>query len=829
MNKDVSPIGYRVMASVGACFRTPARRPRPQNGQALPIGIALLLIGTLAGIVLYNSGQAALDKTRLANTADAAAYSGALMQSRALNFQAYTNRAMVANQVSIAQAVSLASWSRYGKATAGHISMILENIPFLTAIAVAIEQGMNILTMVTEPLASGILQFANIVNGGLSLAQEAMYMSTFAATPEIVDTIATATDERFDVNTAYTVGEAVRNINRWRQFTGGFAANDEVAMLERKDMIERSLDDFSAERNWNFMKKFLPVMPTMKVRLDRRGDTRLAMTKNGNDLEWEWQARDTQSLQTKFLVFDFPGFDWKGIETPIGMGMSYANSTNDDNPLIEIDCHAGSSEECGYFSDNRSGEKWAYENRPILSSGEDTQKRLKRYDGVRAYRSLSEETLDEEDPVLRLRVEVSMDLEQAARAHGRGIGRAEDSALAAPGDAISSVSVAEVYYQHPEVDADGNQRQQGVNGYNPYWDVRLARVSDADRALALALRSSGGSTSVPASGQGAGTGEFSIGEGVSPALADTGDGNSGASSLDSLVSQYANDQVDRVRDEIEQQILAVIQDAAVNILVSAVGNYVGIDLDLGEGAMGSLTEGFGNLVENEISGAVEDTLGDLVTDDAAAPYDDMVDDALAHAQAFEAEFERIQEEYARRLPEVWDEVREEMRTLAQPHLDEIARLREEIAHSSYREDSFMRKRLRSAISEQYGALAEINRQFRPKLVEAVMEMSRQISDSFQLTWPMAEHLVDQMIQFGVENVELPWDEEVADAVGTTSTDEDGAGEDGAGEVGNVDGGEQTEFDEANQEATIANDIAADAEDQEDTLGQEGTEEEEWNR
>ena len=56
----------------------------------------------MSGFVMFNTGQVVSRKLLLSDAADAAAYSGLLWQARALNFQAYTNRAMVANEVSIA-------------------------------------------------------------------------------------------------------------------------------------------------------------------------------------------------------------------------------------------------------------------------------------------------------------------------------------------------------------------------------------------------------------------------------------------------------------------------------------------------------------------------------------------------------------------------------------------------------------------------------------------------------------------------------------------------------------------------------------------------------
>ncbi|MGK0231068.1 MAG: Flp pilus assembly protein TadG, partial [Gammaproteobacteria bacterium] len=51
---------------------------RREQGQVLPIGLALLAFTLMGVFVLYNTGQVATDKLKLANAADAAAYSGSL-------------------------------------------------------------------------------------------------------------------------------------------------------------------------------------------------------------------------------------------------------------------------------------------------------------------------------------------------------------------------------------------------------------------------------------------------------------------------------------------------------------------------------------------------------------------------------------------------------------------------------------------------------------------------------------------------------------------------------------------------------------------------------
>ncbi|WP_254926079.1 hypothetical protein [Bordetella genomosp. 11] len=67
-------------------------------------------------ILLYNLGQTIAARARLTHAADAAAYSGALIQARALNLLAYINRAQIGHQVAMAHLVTLATWTQFGYA-----------------------------------------------------------------------------------------------------------------------------------------------------------------------------------------------------------------------------------------------------------------------------------------------------------------------------------------------------------------------------------------------------------------------------------------------------------------------------------------------------------------------------------------------------------------------------------------------------------------------------------------------------------------------------------------------------------------------------------------
>lgn len=81
-------------------------RMQHQVGQAIFLVMALVLIISVTVFLVFNSGRTVNEKINLVNAADAAAYSGAQIAARQLNFMAYTNRAMIANEVAIGHMLS---------------------------------------------------------------------------------------------------------------------------------------------------------------------------------------------------------------------------------------------------------------------------------------------------------------------------------------------------------------------------------------------------------------------------------------------------------------------------------------------------------------------------------------------------------------------------------------------------------------------------------------------------------------------------------------------------------------------------------------------------
>ncbi|MFT0531884.1 hypothetical protein ACMHYJ_03485 [Castellaniella hirudinis] len=95
---------------------------RGQRGQVLVLGLLLAGLLALAWLRYFAGGQVVAAKTRMVHGLDAAAYSGALVQARTLNFLAYLNRAQLAHQVAMAHLITLGSWAHFGGTQAGRLA-----------------------------------------------------------------------------------------------------------------------------------------------------------------------------------------------------------------------------------------------------------------------------------------------------------------------------------------------------------------------------------------------------------------------------------------------------------------------------------------------------------------------------------------------------------------------------------------------------------------------------------------------------------------------------------------------------------------------------------
>jgi hypothetical protein len=113
-----------------------------QSGQVILVVLAFSAILGAGLLSIYNTAQLSAEKRELVNSADAAAYSGAAILAQGLNYTAYTNRAILANNALIGQMVairstlSMSEWYWKNSETAWRmIAGLTRLIPYLGAAA----------------------------------------------------------------------------------------------------------------------------------------------------------------------------------------------------------------------------------------------------------------------------------------------------------------------------------------------------------------------------------------------------------------------------------------------------------------------------------------------------------------------------------------------------------------------------------------------------------------------------------------------------------------------------------------------------------------------
>lgn len=92
------------------------------KGQVLVLGLLIIGVIILAFLGMNRNGRIIGEKTRQSHVVDAAAYSGALIQARALNMQAYINIAHVGHQMAMAHLVTLGAWAKWASTEATSLS-----------------------------------------------------------------------------------------------------------------------------------------------------------------------------------------------------------------------------------------------------------------------------------------------------------------------------------------------------------------------------------------------------------------------------------------------------------------------------------------------------------------------------------------------------------------------------------------------------------------------------------------------------------------------------------------------------------------------------------
>lgn len=446
-----------------------------QQGQALPLALVLLVAVAATVFFMFNSGQLVQEKLRLTNTADAVAYSAGVYEARVLNYDAYTNRAIIANEIAIGQAVGLASWAKYMGTSADTIGPYLNLIPYvgpyLKSLMDYIETIMDYVTLALSyvvPLHDAAIQ-------ALMLSQYAVHgpgnLVALANRKLVMDEVAKRNDPDAQVDFA-PLGDDFSG------FTERYTSQQERTRIGK--VVSDGRDAFLKSRNWDFglviniLGCKVSVSPGV---LKKRGSTELI------DLTEGWKSMDTLSLHSFGVKVKWNGIKCTHSEYPvIGYGTAFSADSLDDSNYD----YAGSrstNPNASNQADSSNGIANGFDPVPNSIGG----------GAIPAFHELSASALKQDDPRTAITIRVTKSSNKQRYSGGSSIiqpgGRLALYQGQHAGGESAAISRAEVFFERPD-GANPLFPAKAEKGslFSPYWQVRLVSVSPAEHAMAQRLQ-----------------------------------------------------------------------------------------------------------------------------------------------------------------------------------------------------------------------------------------------------------------------------------------------------------------------------------------------------
>lgn len=211
------------------------------RGQALIFGLLFLSCAGLVVILLFNSSMLAATKSQLQNAADAGAYSAAVLQARDANFSAYTNRAMIANQVAVAQFVSMESYFEDAAQTHKRANSFTHDTLYrkIPVAAPAWDLGKKVpidkAYKAVDALAGPAVKALDLLIDAFDEAQQIHHLGTMTEMMFVADEVVKKNDPQARVTTsAFMLGDAALRVKNWgNDATKRFSANDASKEADR--------------------------------------------------------------------------------------------------------------------------------------------------------------------------------------------------------------------------------------------------------------------------------------------------------------------------------------------------------------------------------------------------------------------------------------------------------------------------------------------------------------------------------------------------------------------------------------------------------------------
>jgi hypothetical protein len=144
---------------------------RHEEGQALILASISMLILAMCILATVNLAYAAKQRIQVQNAADAAAYTTAAYEARAMNLLAYTNRAMIVHYVSQMNLMAILSFMNFNFTLINGVIKILSNVPVLGIILQIIGFILQVISLAYTILLIIALPYIDGMTYRLSLMQ----------------------------------------------------------------------------------------------------------------------------------------------------------------------------------------------------------------------------------------------------------------------------------------------------------------------------------------------------------------------------------------------------------------------------------------------------------------------------------------------------------------------------------------------------------------------------------------------------------------------------------------------------------------------------------
>jgi Putative Flp pilus-assembly TadE/G-like len=234
---------------------------RSQHGQAMIFGLLFMAVVVMSLLILFNQGQLIKNRVQLENAADAAAYSQAKLAARNMNFAAYTNRAMVANEVSIGQMVSLLSWAKHYKNVGAFVKYPAYNFPVAPPSPTTFSNVLEVVTLPYKIMGTAVEAPAKVMtdvwptaisyfNTGIGFFQQLFTFATTVAQMEMQSEILQGHEDDPSNREIYTpfIGTYFMVQNALLTYLGeNFDATHLIDLVEYVDTGDAEAEDLTAD------------------------------------------------------------------------------------------------------------------------------------------------------------------------------------------------------------------------------------------------------------------------------------------------------------------------------------------------------------------------------------------------------------------------------------------------------------------------------------------------------------------------------------------------------------------------------------------------------